>query len=235
MARIIITDLTRFGKGNDKVCTAGIDPESGRCIRPMPYLKYTRCRELNILPGAILDGEFRPSPKLEAPHVEDMRYHGLKFVGPCSSAQFRNVLDSWAAPSVAVGFGYQFTEGDKHIPYGTAVTKSLISVKIPPDALKIVQDKYDSTKAKVHLRDNDGIEFGFLSLTDLGFHEYIKSGKNSADGFSDVNDFISAQQHVYLRVGLSRRHQIDTRDGYWVQVNGIYTFPNFVAEIRCYT
>ncbi len=48
--QIIITDLTRFSK-KDIVCIAGINPESGECIRPMPYIKTERCKELGILPG----------------------------------------------------------------------------------------------------------------------------------------------------------------------------------------
>ena len=48
---IIVTDLTRFTNKNI-VCTAGIDPNDGQCIRPMPYLPSSECRRLKILPGA---------------------------------------------------------------------------------------------------------------------------------------------------------------------------------------
>ncbi len=74
--KIIITDLTRFSK-REIVCVAGIDIESGGCIRPMPYLKFERCKELNMLPGAILTGEFVPTPNIVSPHVEDMDYKKL--------------------------------------------------------------------------------------------------------------------------------------------------------------
>lgn len=35
--QIIITDLTRF-KNEEIVCTAGIDYNAKKCIRPLPYL-----------------------------------------------------------------------------------------------------------------------------------------------------------------------------------------------------
>ncbi len=53
MRKIIITDLTRFST-DEKVCIAGIDINTGECLRPMPYLKSNRCAELNIQPGAVL-------------------------------------------------------------------------------------------------------------------------------------------------------------------------------------
>ena len=58
---IIITDLTRF-TNPDIVCTAGINPATNECIRPLPYLPTNKCRRLNILPGAIIKGTFVARP-----------------------------------------------------------------------------------------------------------------------------------------------------------------------------
>jgi len=49
-----------------------------------------------------------------------------------------------------------------------------------------------------------------------------------------VKNFISSQNEIYLRIGVGRRWKVSERDGYWLQVNGIYTFPNFLEEIRTY-
>lgn len=71
---IIITDLTRFAK-QDIVCIAGINPSTNECVRPLPYLPTNECRRLNILPGAILHGNFT-TPPITAPHTEDRNYQG---------------------------------------------------------------------------------------------------------------------------------------------------------------
>lgn len=40
---------------------------------------------------------------------------------------------------------------------------------------------------------------------------------------------------MFLRIGLITKfdHE-DGRTGYWIQVNGIYTFPEFMTAIRTY-
>ena len=88
--KIIITDLTRFAN-KDIVCIAGINPETNECIRPMPYIQKASCQKLNILPGAIIEGDFTPCA-CTAPHIEDKDRAKLKFLGPCSSEQFKSIL-----------------------------------------------------------------------------------------------------------------------------------------------
>ena len=89
--KIIVTDLTRFKEGNPNVCTAGVT-EDGELIRPYPpYLQASDCERLDIHPGAILEGKFTPSSK-GIPHVEDASWDGLKYIGKCSSEEFREAL-----------------------------------------------------------------------------------------------------------------------------------------------
>ena len=90
--RIIVTDLTRFNNP-DIVCIAGVDPDNGECIRPMPYVETSECRRLNIRPGAILTGAFTVSQDREGPHQEDYRYSDLHFEGPSTSAEFKTALE----------------------------------------------------------------------------------------------------------------------------------------------
>jgi len=85
--KIIITDLTRFAN-KDIVCIAGINPETNECIRPMPYIQKPSCQKLNILPGAIIEGNFTPRA-CTAPHNEDRNRAKLKFFGPCTSGEFK--------------------------------------------------------------------------------------------------------------------------------------------------
>ncbi|GAA5213539.1 hypothetical protein ACFSJ3_03360 [Corallincola platygyrae] len=233
MREVIITDLTRFST-NENVCTAAIDVNTGECLRPMPYLKSAKCEELGIHPGAILRGDLNFHTSPSSPHVEDATYTSLTFHGACSGAQFKQVLENSLTNSVSDGFGIDFDAGQKHIPHDQIVNCSIITVKILPNELSIHEDQFKPGKIKATFTDGSGHRYSYLSITDRGFHDYAKSHQN--DGrLHEVTDLISRQEEVYLRIGLSRVFQApDGRYGYWLQVNGIYTFPDFHDEIRTY-
>ena len=122
--KIIITDLTRF-TNPEIVCTAGIDENSGECIRPMPYLALSKCRRLNILPGSKLSGDFTPSSDRIGPHQEDYRCDKLKYLGPSSSSEFKNALRQGLYGSVEEGFEVTLNDNQKHIPINHEVQRSI--------------------------------------------------------------------------------------------------------------
>ena len=90
---IVITDLTRFSNP-EIVCIAGINPETNECIRPLPYIKLSECKRLNILPGNIIDGDFSKSASAENPHSEDFTYNKLKRIRICESDEFKDILET---------------------------------------------------------------------------------------------------------------------------------------------
>lgn len=230
--KIIITDLTRFAN-QDIVCIAGVNPETNECIRPMPYIQKSSCQKLNILPGAIIKGDFSPC-HCEPPHTEDKNRENLKFLGPCSSDMFRNILQKTSSTSVEDGFGITLAPGQKHIPHDNPPSKSIITLQLRPRSLDIVEDGYNPGKLRVNFTDEKGNTFRYLSITDLGFFEYAERHA-AEDKIDELNDFIHCQEELYIRLGLSRIHQTpDGRNGFWLQVNGIYTFPSYYEEIRCY-
>lgn len=234
MSRIIITDLTRFSN-REILCTAGIDTNTGQCIRPMPYLDANRCKELNMLPGAILTGEFTKPQHVDSPHVEDMNYNNLTYNGQCESEEFRNLLSDTAYRTIEEGFAVDLEDRQKHIPRESAPERSLITIRVAPHGIMIVQDKYNETKIKAHITDASGREYSFLSVTDLGLHSYAESHYNEAGNYADLNDLIHSQKEVYVRIGLSRFYEAPNgRAGYWVQVNGIYSFPDYFETARRY-
>lgn len=233
MREVIITDLTRFST-DEYVCTAVIDVNTGECFRPMPYLKGDKCRELGIHPGAILKGSIDFVSNPPAPHVEDANYSNLNYHGPCSGDQFKEILVHSLCDSLSDGFGIQFLSGQKHIPYIQEANCSIVTIKVDPNNLDIHEDKYKPGKVKASFTDDSGHSFKYLSITDRGFHDYAKSHQNDGK-LDEVINFIGNQEEIYLRVGLSRRFKSqDGRDGYWLQVNGIYTFPYFYEAIRSY-
>ncbi len=199
----------------------------------MPYLRTADCVRLGILPGAILSGQFVPQQGLVGPHQEDASYSGLKFVGASSSEEFRKALEAGLHKSVAAGFEITLQVGQKHVPADHPVQRSIITIKADPSSIKIVEDRYNPGKVKIHFSDGSGHDFRFLSITDLGFHRYAQTHRAQSD-LAHVNGFITRQPEVYLRIGLSRAYNIRGINGYWMQVNGIYTFPEFFSELRSY-
>lgn len=234
MTKIIITDLTRFSN-KEKLCVAGIDVDTYKCIRPIPYLQTNRCRELKMLPGAILTGDFSSHYNTEMPHSEDMSYKNLKFNGHCSSGEFREILSKSAYQSIEDGFGVSLDNGQKYIPRKENPTKSLITLSVNPQSFQIVQDQYNLSKIKVHVTDNTGKEFRFLPITDFGLHKYAEKHYQEAGNYSNINNLIRSQEELLLRIGISRFYEAQSgKAGFWIQVNGIYSFPEYFEAARQY-
>lgn len=231
---IIITDLTRFKAGNPHVCTAGIDRETGECIRPMPYLPFTECTRLGILPGGILTGEFTATKGRTAPHTEDCHYQKLTFDGPCSGREFRQVLAGSCFPSVEAGFEVALPPGEKVIPHDQPVRRSIITLQVKPHEIEIVEDSYKPGSIKLHFTDSSGRRHRFLPITDLGFYDYAQRHRDTGS-LAALNSEIARQEEVFLRIGLSRRYKSPQgKEGFWMQANGIYTFPAVLRYIRSY-
>jgi len=232
MAKIIITDLTRFSKPVD-VCTAGTDMSSGKCVRPMPYLKMSKCVELEILPGAILSGDITPMSGLTGPHREDASFTNVKVMGPCSTAEFEGALRAGLHRSIEAGFEIKLADGQKYVPPNHPVARSIITIDVDPKSIEVVEDSYKPGKVKVHFVDSSGRQFKYMAITDLGFFRYAESHR-ATKALTNLNAFMRSQPKAYLRIGLSRVHQIGSTNGFWMQVNGIYTFPDFFKDIRSY-
>ncbi len=232
---ITVTDLTRFNNP-EIVCTAGIDENSGECIRPIPYLELSNCRKLNILPGARLSGNFIPSTDRTGPHQEDYSYKNLKFLGPSSSSEFKNALEQSLYNSVEEGFEIELDNNQKYIPVDHRVQRSIITICVSPSDIEIVENLYDPKKIKLSFSDLAHKEFKYIGITDIGFYEYALM-HHSRNELRKINKMIKSQEKIFLRIGLSRRFQPpnDSRNGYWLQANGIYTFPDYIKEIRCHS
>lgn len=232
--RIIITDLTRFKEGSKNVCTAGVT-EDGTLIRPYPpYLLASDCERLDIHPGAILEGEFTIS-NAPPPHVEDATWENLNYVERCSGDEFRSALRTGLFKTIAEGFEYALAQGEKCIPVAVKPPRSIITIKLSPQSFSIVGDGYNPKKVRANFWDPEGNQFSFLSITDRGFVDQASKIQGDSSAIAKMNFHVQSQEELYLRIGLSRAHRApDGRHGYWIQVNGIYTFPDYMDYIRCY-
>ena len=234
MRKIIVTDLTRFSR-EDIVCIAGIDIESGECVRPLPYLPISECKRLNILPGAILSGKFRPAQNIELPHSEDMHYEDLKFLGSCQDTEFKRILSISCSQSIEQGFGVNLDNFQKHIPTESKPSKSIITISVKPSQLEIVQDGFDKTKIKINFSDKDYKNYRFLAITDYGFYHYAQNHYQITANYDEINNVIKQQEEIFLRIGLTRFYKNQAgNQGFWLQVNGIYSFPDYFKAVRKY-
>lgn len=232
---IIITDLTRFAPGNPKVCIAGIDRETGACIRPMPYLPFTECQRLQIFPGGILAGEFNPVTSRTAPHTEDCHHKDLQFGGPCSGKEFRDVLLNSCVANLEEGFEIAVPEGEKVLPPSHRGQRSIITLQVEPAAMEITENKHKPGSIRLHFTDSSGKRYRYLPITDLGFFDYAQRHQDSI-ALHSLNQEIRAQKEVFLRIGLSRNYKSPQgKEGFWMQANGIYTFPSALRYIRSYS
>ncbi|MRR49659.1 MAG: hypothetical protein EG825_01890 [Rhodocyclaceae bacterium] len=233
--KIVVTDLTRFSN-KEILCMAGIALDgSERCVRPMrpkparnSYYEYETLRKHDVLPGTILSGTFTPIPGTSAPHTEDAHVDGMQKVGACSTSEFRDILEKTSVSTLSEGFGVAIT--DKVIPLGETPKVSIVTLKIKPTQL-VVTESYE--KIKGHVEDSGAGRLSWLSVTDLGFFDNVGTGKKIS--VDDVNELMHRQDELFLRIGLSRPHKTDDgRNGYWLQINGVYMFPNFSKIIRSY-
>ena len=154
-------------------------------------------------------------------------------MGACTSSEFKQALHAGLFDTVENGFQIALADNQKHVPISHAIGKSIITIKVQPDKIGIVEDAYNQKKIKINFVDNSGRAFKYISITDLGFHGFAES-VHMSKGLKTLNDFISSQSEVYLRLGLSKPWDNGKTNGYWIQVNGLYTFPEYHHEIRSY-
>lgn len=243
MTDIIVTDLTRFSKRDD-LCLAGLTRDGQQCIRPLrslnsalpKYLTYQQCREHAVLPGTILRADFQWPDNVTAPHTEDaLLASQIQLLGPATSDEFRNVLESSHVTTLHQGFGVQIPNGAKLIEPNNPPARSIITLKIRPTQFDVFEDKFNDRKVRAHVTDASGASFKFLPITDLGFHDNIGNPETRKTTVDEAKRLIHQQDELYLRIGLTRRYaHTDGRDGFWIQVNGIYTFPNYSLVVREY-
>lgn len=200
----------------------------------MPYLTLETCRDLGLLPGRILEATFIPVPNARAPHVEDMWYRDLRVIGTSTLEQFKQVLNASTFPGTEQGFGIKLPPGDRCVPVTHKGSRSIITLSVDPAKVKIVEDSYRQGKIKINFIDGCGNTFRYMPITDLGFHTYAMEHHNARD-LDRLNRFLASQEELYLRIGLSREYTSPQgKTGYWMQVNGIYSFPDFPRAIRGY-
>lgn len=237
-SEIVVTDLTRFRK-RTIVCVAGLERKSGTCVRPLlaerpHYLPYDFVKKNNVQPGSILYGDFR-SKKAPHPHTEDYLANIREVRPQVSGEEFERLLTKSAVTRLQDGF--KAIPVNRVFEVGKPPPVSIVTLllKSPASQIRIVPDRFDDSKIKAHVTDATGFELSWMAITDLGFYDHVSALKRKDPNLADLNAFLHKQKLVLVRVGLSRSfEQSAERKGYWVQANGIYSFPNYRTDLRSY-
>jgi len=244
---VVVTDLTKMH--GRRVCIAGyavtrLSPDF--CIRP----EFTR-GELTEAWLHAAGPVVRPFARIQLdlshaepdpPHTEDwiVRPEYVVLEPLVSEADRWALLNAVEDVSVAAIYGDSLSRGGfPHVPFGSG-RRSLGTVFAT--AIRAVRFWFHAEKGnwryRLHFVDGTGSDYA-LPVTDLAFRAYLDHLR-LVDGLSAVD--ISARVHaklgsastVALRIGLARPQSTDHGQRCSLQVNGIYTEPDYL-DGRCFT
>jgi hypothetical protein len=234
--QIAITDLTRMQE--PKVCIAGYTRD-GTCLRPViPFQGIgewflRKDDRLIIRPFAVVELDLlRHVPK--APHTEDWeidRFYRRLITSQLPEEKKLRLLEKTASDSVAgifgaeihddLGFYVQAGDGDRSL--GTIRPAEIMGLVCEARAV----DKWDY---RIVFKDQAAQTYR-LAVTDLTYRHYLDYGRVQLD--YPLDDLISRltrffnQYTTFLRIGLARLWE-KYPDRCYLQVTGIYTFPDYL-------
>ncbi len=233
MTRFVVSDLTRFTHDKDHVCIAGLSLDSGECIRPLPYLSYQQYKQMGICPGVTLSAEFWPKHPPLHPHVEDWNYKQVSVVSGFDQNSLHDVLDTTSVDTVSDGFGTHVAQKFIPIDSNPVPTRSIITLAVEPRSFSLNIDRYDKIRASFSDRAN--LTCHGVPVADLGISNYVMASGRRNEAAARLTAHLRAQQSLFLRVGIGRPWKTDDgRDGYWLQINGAFSFPNLHGGMECY-
>ncbi len=225
--RIVITDLTVLGREN-RVCLAGIDEQTGEFIRPLPYLTQSGCIKRNWHPGLSLMGLF-VRPWIERPHIED-RYYCLQLFSGRSLAEldWLALLRTHSFTAIQTAFGIEIMNDEmaqaRYIGPEHSPQRSLATLKVAPQTVEVKHSRRVGNRIRVSFIDSAGYRFHDLPVSSLATRRFMTDAHPHLKTWETRVKF---QQQLFLRVGLTRYFCQREKCGYWLQVNGLYGFPDF--------
>jgi hypothetical protein len=220
--RIVVSHLTRMEA--PRICVAGLDPRTGRHIRPTTGASHPLTRRLlsdhggPFSIGALVElGEVAAKP--DPPETEDNLFwpHRAKALGRLSSDRYLELLRGHAAHSLRAIFGEELQRNNWSyaVEQGSgAASLGILRVQRRTD---IALDRY----GKLRLRLPQPGKPAYLPVTDLRFFEADHTTIRT-DVVADVSKRMTRGVETFLMLGLSRafEKQGDNRPRHWLQVNG---------------
>ena len=231
---LAITDLTRMQRG--AVCIAGQDP-AGNTIRPVlppPGISERMARNGDkalIFPFAAVEFELlKHTPK--PPHTEDHLFDAksIALKGVLKEEQKRRVLEKSLFADVAAIFEQPIQHSPGHSVADGIGPRSVGTVR-PKTVHQIFYEQGEDNAWNYRLGLYDPSDTYYrLKITDLTWNYYCNSRRSAErDPAAIADELTQLLKHttVYLRIGLSRGWA-KFPDRCFLQVNGVYTFPDYL-------
>jgi hypothetical protein len=227
---LVITDLTRLKSDGDTVCTAGVDLHTGESLRPYPYFTKGFCKTHGILPGVKISALFAPTLNRAAPHSEDSLCNNLQVEGSVPSENFHEILRKYSVTSLMEGFRTSLPRFQKYFPKDIPPPVSLVTLQVKPDQIHLHPGQTTGS-IRLNLGGSGRMPINEIPITDLRFHALLRQNPQN-EFYIELNRELHRKEEVFLRVGLGRCYTNQQgKEGFWLQVNGIYTFPEKLSTL----
>lgn len=242
---ILITDLTAMHE--DRVCIAGIDRD-WNTIRPAfarsnPTRSHLqRDSQVLIRPRAVVAMQLEPLADPAAPHVEDHLWTGLhrmRIVDMLDDDRWLQALQGLVerCPRPLFGGGLKRLGKDRNrVTRPGDATYSLATVQCSGDItfrFNLKAGNQTGFRYALRFSDSRGEVYENIPVTDLALRAWADARFNQGANPQAVSDELTAELNaahsVCLRVGLGREY----KGKLWLQVNGIYSFPDWLGG-RCF-
>jgi len=223
----------------DRVCIAGID-EAGHCIRPVTSVKEEGIpqnwlfseKRLIVRPRAKVEFNLH-LVAIEPPHIEDRGFDPNHIVdkGLCSSTEWENILNADSYDEIERAYDGRL-QNHRWVRPG-AQTKSLITLSKPQ--IQNIQLTEHSIKPRLTFNDAKGHLFDDCPVNDRALWNFcysaVKKHKRSREEVaSKILRSFQNSDRVYFRLGLARPYRISElhEPRCYLQINGVYTFPDYL-------
>ncbi len=225
---IVVNHLTRMRHGH--VCAAGIDPATGRHVRPVWGRGTLGAQHLEkrggwfALGARIEMGRTRPCGT--PPHGEDRMFRDaeVRAAGALSAGEFWDLLARTARPTLREIFGPALRRRGAAScavdrGFGTASLGNLLLASRPALGLRPRKDRPDQVRMKV----DDGVLDLDLGVTDLRFYGSV-GREPDASLVEAVSARLRKGEGAILSVGLSRAFSSSFEHApvHWLQVNNVH-------------
>lgn len=231
---IAITDVTEMW--SDQVCIAGVNQKLD-CIRPVieggVYIwDLYQDRKPIIFPGAKVWMDFSPAD-INPPHVEDLAFNpkSVEYKDAFEGRHWEILLRKTSHDSVQAIFDGNLKE--RRVPPGTQ-TRSLGTIGGVSILDLRVDSRFDKTALRMSFEDASGELHSDFPVNDLAFRGFYFHLLNQLEveewAAAKLNEELSKAGRTYLRLGLTRPTEVgDYEESCWVQVTGVYTFPDYLS------
>ena len=217
---IVVTHVTRMSVGF--ICVAGIDPETGRHVRPVTGYGRLTTAMLGRNGGPFELGrrvDLGPTRSVGSPpEVEDQlfRAEAVRVLGEPTAAEFVRLLSAAASRSLMGIFGEDFVAQGRTAAVDGGRGKASLGCLLPSDRPHLM---LEYGKVKMSLAD-DALQL-VASVTDLQLYGLDHSTPDATA--VDRMNVDLASVPAYISVGLSRPfiRPGDTVERHWLQTNTI--------------